>query len=406
MPHIAACAIWVVGAAVLVVRARSLSRRSKNKSLPYSHEARESCRGRRSRFRDSATADTFCTKTVSEHKTVLSRLLREDDVVVEIGCQLNAVTIMMSERSSAVIGVDIDRKPPSTARMKNDAFYRQRTATDAGMPNVTLTVMDVWDLPALADLCHARSVSVIAVDANIVLGNDLPFETLALVRTLGRLLSPRAFVVKSRALAELQHQLRPAHAPKRPPVFSARRSGSGRPPRVHLVAADLVHDYRMAALEQLERLEPSECVLEIGAHVGATTALIHKELASRGRGGCCVGIDVSDSIINRAKKLNPGVGFAVADAWDPASLISSMERCGARPPALILVDVGGLSGATGTTDALALIRSLSAVFQSSLKGLVIKSSCMRTLAMSLKAPHELDPLQCAQGPPAHPPASH
>jgi hypothetical protein len=175
---------------------------------------------------------------------------------------------------------------------------------------------------------------------------------------------------------------------------------------VHLVAADLVHDYRMAALEQLERLEPSECVLEIGAHVGATTALIHKELASRGRGGCCVGIDVSDSIINRAKKLNPGVGFAVADAWDPASLISSMERCGARPPALILVDVGGLSGATGTTDALALIRSLSAVFQSSLKGLVIKSSCMRTLAMSLKAPHELDPLQCAQGPPAHPPASH
>ena len=55
-----------------------------------------------------------------------------------------------------------------------------------------------------------------------------------------------------------------------------------------------------------------------------------------------------------------------------------------RAPALLLVDVGGLSGANGTLDALALIRMLCAVFHASLRALVIKSSCMRTLARQLR----------------------
>jgi hypothetical protein len=56
----------------------------------------------------------------------------------------------------------------------------------------------------------------------------------------------------------------------------------------------------------------------------------------------------------------------------------------AHSPALLLIDVGGLSGSTGALDALALVRMLCAVFQSSLRAVVLKSACMRTLAKQLR----------------------
>ena len=89
--------------------------------------------------------------------------------------------------------------------------------------------------------------------------------------------------------------------------------------------------------------------------------------------------------------------FEVADAWDAASLVSSLERCGVGPPSLLLLDVGGLSGSSGTLDALALIRVLCALFHSSLRVLVIKSSCMRTLAMQLRPTREVVPPDAKQG---------
>ena len=54
-------------------------------------------------------------------------------------------------------------------------------------------------------------------------------------------------------------------------------------------------------------------------------------------------------------------------------------------PALLMIDVGGLSGANGTLDALALVRTLCACFAGGgLKALVIKSSCLRNLARTLR----------------------
>ena len=102
-----------------------------------------------------------------------------------------------------------------------------------------------------------------------------------------------------------------------------------------------------------------------------------------------MGVDVSDAIIRRAKALNPHVPFDVADAWDVGSLLRAFENQSVDAPALLLVDVGGLSGANGTLDALTLIRVLCAVFHRTLRALVIKSSCMRTLARQLKNAREL-----------------
>ena len=124
--------------------------------------------------------------------------------------------------------------------------------------------------------------------------------------------------------------------------------------------------------------------------MGETTVLIDTALAERA-GGRCVGIDVSRAIVDRAKARHPQVLFDVADAWDPMSLLASLERCGCgtgTKPDLLLIDVGGLSGSSGTLDALALVRVLCAVFQPTLQAVVIKSACMRTLARSLRAPEK------------------
>jgi len=57
----------------------------------------------------------------------------------------------------------------------------------------------------------------------------------------------------------------------------------------------------------------------------------------------------------------------------------------------------GLLLLLGTLDALALIRVLCALFHSSLRVLVIKSSCMRTLAMQLRPTREVVPPDAKQG---------
>ena len=442
-------AAWLVGAGTLLLHAQLKKRRnrvSSGQSTASSQAklAKTIGSGRRSRFQDSQIPPLFCVPDARAYESATEKinLSVETSTVLEVGCQLNRVTHSLAARAKALIGVDINRKAPRSQRQeKGQTFYRQPGAPVPA--NASLHILDTWDLAALAEvMCGgvaaptSNEVSVVFFDASVVLGNDLPFEILALTRSVMRLCpNLQCIVVKSRALCALQQQLRPVPCPTRPLARASAYSSASSPRalapapatapvpvsgRVHLLAADLVHDYRTAAHECVEHLlAPGEWALEIGAHVGATTVLIHDLLCARGGGGC-VGVDVSESIIARAKVLNPHVPFDVADAWDVRSLLAALEHAttgtadGAetsvaaappppsppakravtrRAPALLLVDVGGLSGANGTLDAVALIRMLCAVFHSSLRALVIKSSCLRTLARQLKTVRDLDRIE-------------
>ena len=354
--------------------------------------------GRRSRFQNALMAPIFCIADARAYTHAANALALADDIVLEIGCQLNGVTKALSAKVQRVVGIDIDRKPPTSQRKElRQDFYRR---PDSAIKGVDLHVMDVWDLHALHEIVgRSGDIRMVFVDGNAVLGNDLPFEVLALLRAVSRTCPTlRAIVVKSRALALLQHQLRPAPSsrPLLAPVSRAGVSGSGAAGEVLglpiVIAADLVNDYRNAAMGCLKLLQAGECALEIGSHMGASTAKIHAALAPQG--GYCVGVDNSHVIIQKAREVNPEVPFTVADAWDVGSLRTAMrsavEEHGGRvrEPALLMIDVGGLSGANGTLDALALIRMLSACFQASLRAVVIKSACMRNLARALRHVHE------------------
>ena len=109
-----------------------------------------------------------------------------------------------------------------------------------------------------------------------------------------------------------------------------------------------------------------------------------------------MGVDISASIIERARSEHPEATFDVCDAWDLAGLQASARAHLARDgdldgdlagPEMVMVDVGGLSGAHGELDALALVRALAASFGPNLKAMVIKSHCLRTLALTLRSGH-------------------
>ena len=117
-------------------------------------------------------------------------------------------------------------------------------------------------------------------------------------------------------------------------------------------------------------------VLEIGTAVGTTAFLLADAV---GEAGKVVGIDIGKLCIKRARQqqrklggLSARVQFEVADAWDMSALLQLDATFDA-----IYIDIGGLSGADGEFEALALVRMLSCTFRKSLRFIVIKSRCLR-----------------------------
>ena len=280
-------------------------------------------------------------------------------------------------------------------------YRTHASAAEAGLPeNTMLHIADPRDLLAIQKLCDARGVSVVCLDANDAVGNDLPLDLLSLCRQLSRVLSPslRSLLVKSRALDKLRAQLVTAsqlmsRAPNETQWTMPLRSGAPR-----IVAAMGVAEYRAAA-ECF--LQPHWRLLEIGCHKGTSTARLHAlKLAAGGGTGpvaASVGVDVSSSIVERARAQHPQVtAFDVADAWDVVGLqrvaarhlqplASSGQISEEAGPEMLLLDVGGLSGAHGELDTLALLRTLTSTFAPSLKVVVVKSHCLRTIALQFQS---------------------
>ena len=379
---------------------------------------------RRSRFQSSSSGpDIVIAPNTKVYRGAAAALVKPDDVVLECGCQLGETTAILAEKAAEVIGIDMDRSLDQKSSW-GGAYRSHATASEAGLPdNTRLHIVDPHDLLAVQELCRNRGVTVLLLDANDAVGNDLPLDLLALCRQLSRVLSPsiRALIVKSRALDRLRDQLvtaaslanddssalsEAASSNSWPPPVPPLRSGF-----VRIVAAMGVAEYRAAAQRLLR---PGWRILEIGCHTGTSTALLADFALARSglaedmtaaalAGGPetvrCVGVDVSSSIVDRARTLHPTVtAFEVCDAWDLAGLmkvahkhLSPLSQPGkeeeeeeepcASGPEMLLLDVGGLSGAHGELDTLALVRALASTFSPTLKAVVVKSHCLRTIAL-------------------------
>jgi len=323
---------------------------------PAAADARRS----RSRFRAHDGASTMVVGCASngEYFSCIDHVVREGDSVVVIRGTTDGT---VSKEDDADGG-------------------RARAEGCAGAAGgVVVFEGDVWDVRALQALSAASAAgpfSVLCLETSNLYGNDMLCDAMALVRMLRSVLAPtlRTLIVKSRAMA--MHG-RCFHDSRRvlalPPAQLRKVVGGGAGARAHVLGAIGVSDYRdTLALA----VRGGSRVLEIGTAVG-TTAFLMAEAA--GEAGRVVGIDIGKLCIKRAQAaqrkrggLSARIHFEVADAWDMAALL----RLDAAFDA-IYIDVGGLSGADGEFEALALVRMLCCTFAKSLRFVVIKSRCLR-----------------------------
>ena len=335
---------------------------------------------RRSRFRAVSPLRICAAHSTDGIAAAIRRVATDDDILLECGCQLGATTALLAARCRSVVGVDLDRSLDSRGRSSVSRVHA--TAAAAGLPpSVRFECLDVFDALALQSACP-EPVLLIVLDASSVFGADMLLACIALCRQLSQLYAPslRAVIIKSRAVTRLQWSLTTgasllsrAAAPADPPAVS--RAG----PAWRVVGTVGVAEYRAVGMLLLESSsEHPVRILEVGCHMGTTTALLHARAAELG-GGSATGVDVSHSIVERARALHTGVDFETADAWD----VTRMQEVG-RDATLLMLDVGGISSAHGELDMLALLAQLRSALPS-LRMVVVKLHCLRTLATQLQS---------------------
>ena len=302
--------------------------------------------------------------SAKELERVAPQLIRDGDSVLCAGLALGSQIDMLKRLAGCVVAADVPRKESRSRRelFQSDAVEDFRPLVRAGDVTAALRPDENFDC--------------VVIDAAALLGFDLPLDTLALCEALRRRQeTPPTVLVRSSALATLAGRLaagddltriaRILHMHDERPVLDAARIYEAQPV---IVGARGVREYR-SCIGTVVR--PGDRVLELGCHFGTTTALLADAVGL----GYALGVDVGPSIIAKAKEERPLVDFMVGDAWG----VGGLARLG--PWDAVFVDVGGLSGADGTLDALALARSLGAALEP--RAIVMKSKCLRTLAKSL-----------------------
>jgi len=314
--------------------------------------------------------------------------LKETNVVAELGAQLRDVSRAICQCSQEAVLVDVARKFPNQSEQRSRAM--RRPGDELQLPShATFT-----EIPALEDWRRAlfessRSYDVFVLDVNAICGNDLEMTSLAIIRefvALNEMMTGddetsccRLVLIKSGSLNRLANQL--VHF-KRWNAQSITRIALPQ-----IICCVGVQEYRQT---MNQTVRPGDAVLEVGCHLGTTTALLHAKATQDG--GYGIGVDVGASIVEKAKTRHSHVFFAVADAWKTADLLRIQQdylvatstgdvtnrRIGFD---VVYVDVGGLSGSDGLLEALMLLSSLSNALEP--RYIVIKSLCMQRLASTL-----------------------
>lgn len=107
-----------------------------------------------------------------------------------------------------------------------------------------------------------------------------------------------------------------------------------------------------------------DIVLELGCEWGTTTAL----LASQG--AVVVGTDISNSVIQRARRIHPDLRFEALDAFD---VRSAGAIC--PDPSKIYMDLSGFSGYRSLLDLISLMEMYATVLDPEV--IVVKSGALK-----------------------------
>ena len=366
-----------------------------------------------------------CSST-KELVHAVESIVTSDHVVAEFGSQLREVSNTIRDRASPdSVYVDVKRNFPKTQTKETPQKETKRTSSmrlatsDEGKGH---TEFDFREIDKFADWRSAffRSSSssssnrydVLVLDVNAIVGNDLEWTCLDLALEFEQMAAMVAaenrnheadsdgsyhglqyVLVKSLGLNSVASQLTYTA-----PWLDPNKSNHSRLCRI--VATVGVHDYRQTIPGVLNLLQQSHpkakskkfdgdeetpqssdfFVLEVGCHFGTSTILLNDVFDN------VMGVDVGSKIIKEAQKKFPDVFFRAGDAWKTAGLLRLQQEYhverGSNDNKIgfdaVYVDVGGLSGADGLLDTIALVKSIQYSLEP--QCIVVKSLCLHRLA--------------------------
>jgi hypothetical protein len=348
-------------------------------------------------FRTSALSTPIVTCSSSiELERAISFYCKPGDSVLELGAQLSDASRQLCQTigpTGKANLVDVERSEAKSGRCTHRDV--QAFSSLNGVHLVDLPTLDDWKecLFQNDNNEQRQHYNVILVDLGHMIGNDLYLTTLSLTT---RILSetktnpPRVVLVKSKSLASLARRLIPAqqlvegHRRLALPGNNNTLARSNNEP--YIIASVGVGEYRKVIPFTVQK---GDVVLEVGCHFGRSTHLLHEAASSsqgddNNGGGYCIGVDIGPKIIQNAKSQYPSILFAVGDAWRSLQLLKLRRETdgGILGYDVVYADIGGLSGAHGSLEALALLDALANALEP--RCIVIKSLCMKRLASQLR----------------------
>jgi len=379
---------------------------------PETRDAKQKSGGRRGRRK--AAQWIACSSTV-EVTRAIECYVREGDVVAELGSQLRdssvALCAAIGPAGRAVL-VDVRRKFPDERKGADRTRAMRRDGEEEGFftDRATFVQTDAFEFWREALFFRERRpprYDVLVVDVSTVAGNDLDLTCVSLIKEFlalnhgrGEGDNPcRTVIVKSGSLQKLARRLyhaqrivSGAHSPERRGVDNGTSS--------IIIGAVGVKQYRETIPFAVRR---GDVCVEVGCHLGTTTALIDSaaaievkgnqsgDVTSSRRGGC-LGVDVGPHIIKSAKKKYSHLPFEVANGFHTGELARMREKYFGESDGhssvrniaaydVVYVDIGGLSGSEGLLEAISLLASVTNSLEP--RCIVIKSLCVRRLASCL-----------------------
>ena len=143
-----------------------------------------------------------------------------------------------------------------------------------------------------------------------------------------------------------------------------------------IVVAENIDDYRAAIAEHVR---PTDIVLEIGCHQGASTVLLDNA------GARCVGVDKGQHVLSEGRRLHPHIAFHDIDAADVSALTKLNAAEG--PFDVVFIDIGGGS-LKSVSSVWSLIEAYGASSMKSARVFVVKSFKLAELMQRCVAVHD------------------
>lgn len=328
-----------------------------------------------------------CSST-KELAVAIKNYVRPGDSVAELGAQLREVSTaicesLSEESSGEALLVDVSRKFPKNLQGTRTRAMRLPGDEVDFYPNVSefVEIAELDDWRSAFGGSTTRNFDVFVLDVNAIVGNDLEWTSLSIIREFAALYQPRVVLVKSMSLNQWASRL--VHGQR----WILNQGQHQDIPPTHVIATVGVHEYRKTIPFTVK---PGDSVLEVGCHFGTSTQLLHEAAdAGNGEPSRCIGVDVGSKIIREAKKKYPSIYFAVGDAWKTASLLRLQKDFDQTHQLqskregfdVVYIDVGGLSGNDGLLESLCLISSIINALEP--RCIVIKSLCMQRLSSAL-----------------------